>query len=383
MIPGTQKNRPIGFILWNATQNSQIASTSLVIRPEELTHNAPSRNAEYQTLNGAWLDGQGPGLETISISGHTGWRGTADDDGEALFRQLHDTVFADWHAWRKALSDDGQDPNNIELIFLDDLNNMAKVVSPGRFQLRRHKTRPLLFQFNIEMTVLRDASESVPPVDTISEAINNPRGRYRASSNSLKATLKAQEEWSKKTDGVLGFSLTGVSKGVLNASTKLLKNVTAYADTANGYIDATMAPLLTAAVQYQAAARNAYQVMAMPAQLTTKVRGELMFLASTFNDAYCTLINGFGVLTQFPDFSDLYGASTCSSTGGGLPPSPYQGKNPFLSMYPLDAKPVSITRTSGDAMKTLGAADPLSLNSGDMPSLLEKMSGGVSVGSAA
>ncbi|MDA3869003.1 MAG: hypothetical protein PF589_03460, partial [Gammaproteobacteria bacterium] len=341
MIPSSQKNKPITFLLWDTQKAASLAQASFVIRPEELTRNSPSRNNATQTLDGAWVDGQGEGLETLTLAGHTGWRGTKSMDGQELFQQLYKTVYKAWHLRRAESAKAGRDPDFIELIFADQLNNMAVVVSPDQFQLRRHKTRPLLSQFNISMTVLREASESaLKQIDPITGAINNPRGRYKATQASMSGTIKEQQEWSIKVDSALGFSMSGVATDVLNASTELLTAVTEQVNAASGYIDATLAPLMYTAMSFEQSARNMFQIMAAPAGLATQLKGELMAIASTFNDAYCLLLNGYGMLSRFPDFSDLFGASTCSTTGGGRPVSPRAGENPFLAMYPLENSPV-------------------------------------------
>ncbi len=381
MTPSTQKDRPISFMLWDNLASAQLAQIGLVIRPEELTRTDPSRINDTQTLGGAWSDNFGEGLSSLTLSGHTGWRGTAKEDGLALFQRLYETVFKQWHELRRNNADSGIDPDGIELIFNDRMDNITVVVSPGQFQLRRHKSRPLLAQYNINMTILRDASEeALIEADKITAAISNPRGRYRAASVSMSETIRQQQEWAKTVDGVLGFSLSGVAQSVLDTSVELLKSVQDNVDIASGFIDATLAPLLFTATAFQQAARNAFQVLAAPANLAIQVKRALMSIAAAFNNAYCTLVNGFGLLTQFPDFSDLFGASTCSSTGGGRPASIYARENPFVSMFPLETRPVSVTQNSTLALNTLRQADPLSLSAAAMPDQLQIMAEGIQLG---
>lgn len=49
------------------------------VRPEDLSHQEPSRMQAHQTLGGAWVDAFDRGLSTITISGHNGWRGCLVD----------------------------------------------------------------------------------------------------------------------------------------------------------------------------------------------------------------------------------------------------------------------------------------------------------------
>ncbi|HEX5678796.1 MAG TPA: hypothetical protein VFX91_12595, partial [Alcanivorax sp.] len=112
------------------------------IRPEELTVIEPSRAAVQQTLGGAWLDNFGPGIKSVNIGGHTGWRALyGDEDGFALFKRLNNTVFRLWHAKRAAAIEAGRDPDLIQLVFVDELDELVYVVAPLSFQLRRSKSR--------------------------------------------------------------------------------------------------------------------------------------------------------------------------------------------------------------------------------------------------
>ena len=66
-------------MLWvHNLASAQLAQIGLVIRPEELTRTDPSRINDTRTLGGAWSDNFGEGLSSLTISGHTGWRGMAE-----------------------------------------------------------------------------------------------------------------------------------------------------------------------------------------------------------------------------------------------------------------------------------------------------------------
>ena len=82
--PPSQKDRPICFFLRDEDAGTVLGSHTLVLRPEDLTRQAPSRIAITQTLGGGWADVWGGGLQTINISGHTGWRG-GETWGQAVF----------------------------------------------------------------------------------------------------------------------------------------------------------------------------------------------------------------------------------------------------------------------------------------------------------
>lgn len=107
-----------------------------------------------QTLGGAWIDTFGPGIATINISGHTGWRTGAQ--WEAEFKKLREVAFTGWHAAVEA----SKDPEKEYLQFVDVLDSRCVYVVPLSFSLKRNKNRPLLAMYNISFSVIRDAGSA-------------------------------------------------------------------------------------------------------------------------------------------------------------------------------------------------------------------------------
>jgi hypothetical protein len=153
--PPSQTYRQIGFSLQGAPGGP--VEFNFGLRPEELTVTEPSRLTVQQTLGGAWADSFGVGVSTITLSGTNGWRGGLLSSGEELFRQLQTTCFTGWHQARADAIAQGQDPDDIELYFTDSLDDIAVVVAPESFQLRRSKTSPLLMRYQIKLLVLGGA----------------------------------------------------------------------------------------------------------------------------------------------------------------------------------------------------------------------------------
>jgi hypothetical protein len=362
-MPASQKDRPIGFLLWDAAGGGVEAELAFHIRPEELTKTDPSRITVHQTLGGAWADTFGPGVSQITIRGTTGWRGTASGDGLALFQELRDAVFPRWHGLRAANVEAGRSPDSVELVFYDHLDEVAEVVAPDRFTLRRHKSRPLLAQYEIVMTVLRPVSEQLAMLvaDPLVEAIAHPGGRYLAAAPALDGIIARQTGLAGVT-GALG-ALAGPANAILGASAALLAQVQSVAAAGLGVLDAAALPLLQVAQTVQAAARNAFQLLAVPYAAAVHVHALARRIAATFHEAWCLLRTGFDLIGRMPDFSDLLGASGCSSTGGGLPGSPLAGVNPFAAIYasPLAvpavdavARPVvDVSLAAGEALRSL------------------------------
>jgi hypothetical protein len=99
----------------------------------------------------------GVGLPTISLSGHTGWGAGTRPDGFQEFQDLYETVFAGWHDARQERSN-GTNPDDIKLIFADELDDFTWAVAPQSFVLKRNKSRPLLSTYQISMIKLETAS---------------------------------------------------------------------------------------------------------------------------------------------------------------------------------------------------------------------------------
>lgn len=155
--PKSQKVRPITFVLNYG--GSAINSVTLPIRPEDLNRVESSRVTVHQTLGRrpiGWADNFGEGLPSLTISGHTGWRVAAGlgMDGFDSFEALNQLVQRDYHQAKQEAIDSGQDPAMIHLLFVDTLDNFAWVVVPTQFVLRRSKSRPLLYQYQISLQAL-------------------------------------------------------------------------------------------------------------------------------------------------------------------------------------------------------------------------------------
>lgn len=161
-----------------------------LIRPEDLQWNEPSRLSVQNTLGGAWVDAFGPGIATINISGHTGWRTGAQ--WEAEFQNLHAVAFKGWHDYVEST----KDPESAELFFVDTLDSRCVQVVPQSFTLKRNKNRPLLMQYSISFMVIRDVSQSgpasggglqpTPSGSPAADAAKSPLQKFNAALKSIK-----------------------------------------------------------------------------------------------------------------------------------------------------------------------------------------------------
>lgn len=125
------------------------------LRPEELVYTYPTRATVIQTLDGAFVDDFGEGLTDITVSGHTGWHRQSGMGGEESFLLLRQGVFETYHQRRAEAAEAGRDPDLVQMVWVDTLHLTSYVVYPISLQTRKHKTRPLLFQYQLRLTGLR------------------------------------------------------------------------------------------------------------------------------------------------------------------------------------------------------------------------------------
>lgn len=136
----SQKDAQIAFVV----DGSRVV---LAVRPEDLSWSEPYRLATHQTLGGAWVDYFGQNIQTITLSGNTGWRGGEDGDGAARFDNLQ-MLFEDWRGKCE------RERRYVQMMFVDDLNGRTVSVIPVSFVLKRNKSRPLLMMYQIVMHVV-------------------------------------------------------------------------------------------------------------------------------------------------------------------------------------------------------------------------------------
>lgn len=353
----------------------------LIIRPEEMSRNEPVRASITQTLGGFWADDFGPGLSTITLAGHTGWRGSVNQDGAEQFSELRRLIVERRQELRDERAKSGN-PDDIRLVFADQLNNHALYVQPTTFQLRRHKSRPLLSQYNISLAVLGslDISDVATAQDYIVDAIHNPTRHEQALAALEEVQRKNAEARAELGLSGLSSAMVGSAQALLDKSDALLKKVREYGKRAKGVIDETLDPLFKTSAMLFEASRNAFQIMATAGDIAQYGKNVLQRIAANFGDALCNLKNGFRRLFTMPDWDDLFGASTCSSTGGGRPSSPWAVENPFYRVSPATPSGAAVSVTAEMQAQTRALrGDPLLQSNGAALNFIQSFASGVKV----
>ncbi len=360
--------KPISFALERFGQVGE--PVMLAIRPEDLTRTEPSRVMVHQTLDKdiqGWVDSFGRGLPTITIAGHTGWgyKPGLGKDGFQSFEALNKLVAQDFHIAKQAAIDSGNDPEQIKLLFIDILDGFACSAVPTQFVLRRSKSRPLLFQYNISLQVLSmsaaPAIPGLPPslgdipsglaaladaVETITESAEAASAAVQkvASVASTPAIL-----WKTISDSVKLFMLTTAS--IFNAVSDVVKEI-------NNAIKSKANQLIGLANMLANAGNNIFKTISSIASIPATIKHAISKIGSVFSAVMCIFQNSLRPRPTYDQYSGLYGASNCSSTTGGRPASVFAGQNPFALMQP-DRPQFPMTSDGLNSLNMLSRADPV------------------------
>lgn len=375
--PSTQKAffKPIAFIL-DPGGNEDGEYVNLYIRPEDLSYPEPSRIATHQTLGQAWVDNYGEGLKRLTISGNTGWRGEGlidAEDGIDRFQSLRLVVFEKWHQLRQIKLENGEDPNDVKLVYVDKLNDICCTVVPVSFTLKRSKSRPLLMMYNIVMDVVEaDASDAyIAMLDTalIVDEI--------AALDSFGASINNLGEFIKNMNLTTGIAAVSSMVRFVGMTMKVMETVS---DTykQDGIINAV---LKASAIGISGVGVNVCRALCQLTGLPQDTLFNLMWGASVYGNLLCILKNAFRADLMYPDYSDIYGASFCSSTVGGRPMTPLAGLNPFSLISPETSLPISISQDAMSAMSALQNLDPVlsPLSISKLGTTLERVVDGVTI----
>lgn len=364
---------------------------TLPIKPEDLTRSEPSRVSVVNTIGGAWVDSFGRGLSTLTISGNTGWRPKGGQDGIAQFVMLRDSFIHRWHSLRQDRIDQGLDPDEVRLIFIDPLNgDYVADVAPMSFTLRRSRSQPLLLTYNITMTVVQESADN--PYPELMEAID-PASKVSTSVASLTGSV------AKITGGTGGGGLIGTLNGiaanigtlgasalaatksafgpVMDAAAKII----ATANAAKRVLTAAEEATVGVARELAATAQKVWDAAGAVAGIPTAAKAAIMQIKGEFSNLSCVLSNGFtNAITAATTPPLPYGASNCSSTAGGSPPS--NGSNPFAGA--TTAGPIGTTPDAVAAINAINAMDPLKpISDTQLQALIARVNAGVTVAGVA
>lgn len=139
-------------------------SFTFPINPEQFAIEQPARQSVTNTIGGAYQDHFGPGVPTIQLAGHTGWRRhkSSQDDGFHAFlklRQIHED-------YNRMCGEGDPDAVNLELTVSVPQGYGHYRVSSDRFKSLKSTQSPLLYRYEIQFTVLRIIGSSSASLGT-------------------------------------------------------------------------------------------------------------------------------------------------------------------------------------------------------------------------
>lgn len=126
---------------------------TLLINPEDMSVDEPSRSSVTQTLGGAYVTDFGAGLPEVNISGTTGYKARVSPDGYLTdgyqeFKNIRDNIY---RAYIEA-----NDPN-LEMYWFDWENDEYYQIQPkpNGFRLMRNKSESLLYRYQFNFVCLQ------------------------------------------------------------------------------------------------------------------------------------------------------------------------------------------------------------------------------------
>lgn len=351
--------RPISFALEYMGSMSQ--PITLPIRPEDLSRVEPTRAAIHQTLGrdvSGWVDDFGVGLPQVSISGTTGWRGGETLDGAQSFEQLNNLIQQVYPNARQALVDAGLDPKGAKLIFADTLDGFVYPVHPTQFVLRRSKSRPLLFQYQIQLQAtalsidnpgrflpnLGDKSTGIVALDAAIATITGFAGK-------VEGWVSSAVSFVDRTLAPVGKIVSGfvtASNAVFSAALSIQKGLTTASNS-----------VINLARDMAKVGRNTMNTISTLEGLPSTAKANIQRIARAYNDVFCLFSNSLRAKKTVPDYGDLYGASNCSSTTGGSAISAVAGQNVLSQIVTAKSTAVAITPAAAGSVARVSASDPV------------------------
>ncbi len=365
--PTSQKAgaRPISFVLDDRAGGAAPSWVPLVIRPEDLTRTEPARVATHQTLGRdviGWSDHFGAGLPTLAISGHTGWRQHSSyGDGQREFERLNQMVARDYPAAKQRAIDMGRDPSLVRLVFADTLNNAVWTVEPTAFVLRRSRTRPLLYQYNITMNAI-DTSASAPVIDLPFA------GDTMAGLGALERALRTIEGYAGNVEAWVNDAVRMVDQGwapiggtirsFMDVSNRVFGSVERVGRAASGGIGAVGNILIGSAGDLATIGRNVFRAVSAIHSVPYQLKHTLGMVSSAYTEVYCIFNNALRPRRFYDDYTDLFGASNCSSTTGMHGFSRFADGNAFDLMQQRTS-PVMFNEAALTSISALRSLDPV------------------------
>jgi phage baseplate assembly protein W len=192
----------------NVQQVPTTQAVSLFVNPENFTQTEPARVSVTQTKGGMFVDSFGQGIKTITIAGHLGYglrSGAAVGGGQPISGAenffLLRKLYRDW-------LDASTDPTKqAAMRFYNWADSESYEVAITQFTLQRAVGKPLLYQYNIQMTCINDLAQwKQTAPDTVISNLSDTMSRVRSALKSINDAIMTIDSY--VTKGVSFFNST-------------------------------------------------------------------------------------------------------------------------------------------------------------------------------
>lgn len=356
--------KPIAFTL--QTPNGLSTPVTLKIRPEDLTRTESQRVTTTQTMGRGivgWTDHFGAGLPTLNISGNTGWRTAQGSgmDGAQAFEELNKLVMEQYPEEVQRAIDNGRDPQGVKLLFVDMLDGFSWVVVPQQFVLRRSKSRPLLFQYTIQMQCISTDLENPLMVLPFSGSVFSGMKALNGVISSIEGFGSDIEGWIHTAVSIKDAALAPVSTTIRlfnESANRVFRTVNSVIATGKNAINGTANDLIGIAHDFAKVGMNVHRTISNIAGVPQDIRHAIMRVSGAYSEAFCIFNNSLKPRKNYQNYDGLFGASNCSSTSGGNGPSAYANTNAFALLNDKQSA-VTLTADARASVSELGNADPV------------------------
>ncbi len=343
-------NADIGKVLGRTMlkpQENIVDQVDLKINPSQYRVSEPTREGVTQTISGAWVDYYGLGLPKITMSGTTGWRpstlstkktlgallgnialaasgiSTAKPNpptGLADFIYLRNRIFRTYAVLLQRLNVDFSKriQTQLQLRFYAWDTQDYYVVLIDTFELSRNSARPLLYDYNIQMTVIGYVGDRQEIKDYLAEYWK-PTSRLSAISAALKR-WKANAQLFQNSVNAFSRQLSDDINSFTNGISTLTDTVDAVVGGTSTFITLPFTTVTLIAAQARALGDFVAHVESVPTRLRDDLHNAII-------EASCSLaaLRTYQSLFSQP-FGDAFSDApwknlTCSSSLG-IPPNP-------------------------------------------------------------
>lgn len=165
---------------------------TLLVNPQDISQEEPSRTTVTQTLGGAYVSFFGEGLKQVTMNVLTGYHARANTEGKITdgyqeLRNFRNKVYRDFLKTK--------DPS-IQMFWYDWENEEYYEVVPTSFRVMRNRAEPLLYRFELQFVCIQQlvggSAPKRPSTNLLSavDALGKAKNLLNSSSNMSEILLK-------------------------------------------------------------------------------------------------------------------------------------------------------------------------------------------------